>query len=167
MNLTSFLIEYGIRSTSNFQLKEILNDLNINGKVLMRDELCNIKTTKNSNIIMNLQTTMDEGSHWVAIFKSDDLKSDKLKSKGLQYYFDPYGVLPNKEVYNYFGSEGSLEQPLIYNKIQVQQDGTECCGQLSMYFLYQMNRFSTRTEEKAVEIILSMKKELEYLQFLA
>ena len=73
---------------------------------------------------MNLQTSKDNGSHWVVI----------LKSIGLQYYFDPYGVLPTTEVYNYFGS------PLTYNKIQVQQGDTECCGQLSMYFLYRMNR---------------------------
>ena len=39
MNLKSFLIKYGINSTSNLQLKDMLNDLNINGKVLMRDEL--------------------------------------------------------------------------------------------------------------------------------
>ena len=84
----------------------------------------------------------------------------------LNYYFDPYGVLPTKEVYNYFdlGSEGSLEQPFSWNKIQVQQYGIEFCGQLSMYFLYRINRIPVHSEEKAVEIILSMKHELEYLQ---
>ena len=91
MNLSSFLIKYGINSTSNFELKDILNYLNINGKVLMRDELNKIKSTKKSNIIMNLQTSKDNGSHWVVIFKS----------LGLQYYFYPYGVLPTREVYLY------------------------------------------------------------------
>ena len=103
------------------------------------------------NIIINLQTTKYDGSHWVALFRCKDL----------QYYFDPYGILPTTEVYNYFGS------PLTYNKIQVQQYGMECCGQLSMYFLYQMNRTEEKTVEKAVKIIISMKKELEYLQSLA
>ena len=69
MNLTSFLTKYGINSTSNFQLKDFLKDLNINGKVLMRDELNKIKYTKKNNIIMNLQTSKDNGSHWVAIHK--------------------------------------------------------------------------------------------------
>ena len=104
MNLSTFLIKYGIRSTTNFQLRHIFNDLNINGKVLMRNELNKIKSTKKSNIIMNLQTSKDNSSHWVAIFKA----------RGLQYYFNPYGVLPTKEVYKY------LEQLFIYNKIQVQ-----------------------------------------------
>ena len=104
----------------------------------MRDELNKIKSTKKSNIIMNLQTSKDNGSHWVVI----------LKSIGLQYYFDPYGVLPTKEVYNYFGSEGSLEQPFSWNKIQIQQYGMECCGQLSMYFLYRMNRIPVHSKEK-------------------
>ena len=148
MNLIYFLSMYGICSTSNFQLKYILNDLNLFGKVLMKDELNEINSTKKSNIIMNLQTSKNDGSHWVALFRSDKLN----------YYFDPYGVLPTKKVYTY------LNKTFSWNKIQVQQNGMECCGQLSMYFLYQMN---TRTEEKAVEIILSMKKKLEYLQSLA
>ena len=37
MNLNSFLTKFGINSTSNFQLKDMLNELNINCKVLMRD----------------------------------------------------------------------------------------------------------------------------------
>ena len=43
MNLSSFITKYGIRTTSNFQLRDIFTDLNINGQMLMRDEL---KTTK-------------------------------------------------------------------------------------------------------------------------
>ena len=115
MDLTTFLVKYGVRTTSNFQLRDIFTDLNINGKVLMRDELRMLpipKTTKKQSIIMNLQTTKDEGSHWIALFRC----------KGLQYYFNPYGVLPTKEVYNYFGSS---EKPLTYNKIQIQQYGME------------------------------------------
>ena len=53
MNLKSFLIKYGINSTSNFQLKDIFNELNIQGKILMRDELNKIKYTKKNNIIIN------------------------------------------------------------------------------------------------------------------
>ena len=61
MNVKSFLIKYGLRSTSYFQLKDILNDLNIKSKVSMRDELSKIKSTKKNNIIMNLQTSKDNG----------------------------------------------------------------------------------------------------------
>ena len=143
MNLTSFFIKYGINSTSNFQLKEILNDLNIQGKILMRDELNKIKYTKKNNIIMNLQTSKDNGSHWVSIYKSCINN----------YYFDPYGILPTKEVYNY------LDEPFHYNKIQIQQEGMECCGQLSLYVLYKLNT----TNDSFENIILGMKKEIDSL----
>ena len=143
MNLVDFLIKYGINSTSNFDLKYILNDLNISGKVLMRNELNKIKTTKKSNIIMNLQTSKDDGSHWVCIHKSCINN----------YYFDPYGVLPTKEVYKYF------DQPFHYNKIQIQQEGMECCGQLSLYVLYKLNT----TNDSFDDIISNMKKEINYI----
>ena len=155
MDLLTFLTKYGIRTTSNFQLIDIFSDLHIIGKVLMRDELNKLSTTKKQNIIMNLQTSKDDGSHWVALVKN---KCSPNKSKDLKYYFDPYGVLPTKEVYNY------LDCPFSYNKIQVQQDGTECCGQLSMYFLYRMNTSLQLTEENITDIILSMKRELDSLK---
>ena len=143
MNLTSFVIKYGINSTSNFQLKDFAVDLNLNIKVLMRHELNKIKSTKKNNIIMNLQTSKDNGSHWVAIHKSCINN----------YYFDPYGILPTKEVYNY------LDEPFHYNKIQIQQEGMECCGQLSLYVLYKLNT----TNDSFADIFLNMKKEIETL----
>ena len=57
MNLISFLLKYEIQATSNFDLKNIFNDLNIKGKILMRDELRKLSTTKKQYIIMNLQTS--------------------------------------------------------------------------------------------------------------
>ena len=143
MNLITFLITYGVLSTSNYQLRHIFNELDFNGKVLMRHELHKIRTTKKSNIIMNLQTSDDTGSHWVCIFKSCVNN----------YYFDPYGVLPTREVYKY------LDQPFHYNKIQIQQDTMECCGQLSMYVLYKLNT----TKDSFEDIILNMKKEIDAL----
>ena len=109
----------------------------------MRDELNKIKSTKKNNIIMNLQTSKDNGSHWVAIFKSCINN----------YYFDPYGILPTKEVYNY------LNKDFHYNKIQIQQEGMECCGQLSLYVLYKLNT----TKDSFEDIILNMKKEIDSL----
>ena len=143
MNLIDFLIKYGINSTSNYQLHSIFNDLNIRGKVLMRDELSKISSTKKNNIIMNLQTSEDDGSHWVCVFKSCVNN----------YYFDPYGILPTKEVYPY------LDRPFHYNKLQIQQDSMECCGQLSMYVLYKLNN----SKDSFEDIILNMKKEIDLL----
>ena len=147
MNLSSFLIKYGIHSTSNFRLIDILNGLKISAKVLMCDELNKIKSTKKSNIIMNLETSKDQGSHWVAIFKSCNNN----------YYFDPYGLLPTKEVYNY------LNQPFYYNKLQIQEPGMECCGQLCLYILYKLNTTNDLSVDSFEEIILTMKKEIDSL----
>ena len=61
MNLIDFLIKCGSHSTSNFQLKDMLNELNINGKVLMRDELSKIKSTKKNNYSQKL-TKYDVGN---------------------------------------------------------------------------------------------------------
>ena len=88
---------------------------------------------------MNLETSQDTGSHWVAIYKSCINN----------YYFDPYGILPTKEVYNYLDH-------FHYNKAQIQQELMECCGQLSLYVLYKLNT----TNDSFDDIILNMKKEI-------
>ena len=109
----------------------------------MRDELLKIKSTKKNYIIMNLQISKDIGSHWVCIYKSCVNN----------YYFDPYGILTTKEIYNY------LDQPFRYNNTQIQQEGMECCGQLSLYVLYKLNT----TNDSFEDIILNMKKEIDHL----
>ena len=92
LNLIDFLKKYGINKTSNYDLKDIADDLGIEIKVLMRDELNKIKKSKKDYIIMNLETSKDNGSHWVSLSKFHNI------------YFDPYGILPTKEVYYYFNN---------------------------------------------------------------
>ena len=125
MDLIKFLTKYGINETTNYDLKNIADDLGIEIKVLMRDELNKINKTKKDYIIMNLETSKDNGSHWVSLSKFHNI------------YFDPYGILPTKEVYNYFNtsSNNKIKDKLKYNKIQLQKEG-ELCGQLSLYVLY-------------------------------
>ena len=114
MNL--FLNKYGRNSTTNFYLRNILRDLNIKCSIIMRDEL---KHYKDKNcLIINLQTSNENGSHWI------------LASKKHKIYFDSYGVLPIKEIENYFN-----DLNYIYNTIQVQQINTKICGQLCCFVL--------------------------------
>ena len=117
MDLITFLSRYGISKTTNFDLKDISYDLGLDISVIMRNELLGIKK---NYIIMNLQTKNQKGSHWVSISKSDNI------------YFDPYGVLPTKEVLKVLPN-------VKYNEIQIQPEGTEMCGQLSLYVLYRLN----------------------------
>ena len=113
MDLLNFLSRYGISKTSNFDLKEMSDNLGLDIRIIMRNELVLIKEKM---IIMNLQTRKEKGTHWVSISKSDNI------------YFDPYGVLPTKEVFKVLPN-------IKYNETQIQPDGTEMCGQLSLYVL--------------------------------
>ena len=118
MKLKFFLKKYGVSKTTNFDLKKIGEELNLNLKVIMRDEL---KETKKECVIMNFQTTNEQGSHWVCIYKHE-------------YYFDPYGVIPPKEVFKY------MKDSFIYNTLQVQPDGSAMCGQLCLFVLYKLSK---------------------------
>ena len=89
MELDRFLNKYGMNTTTNFDLKDILKDLKIKCKVIMRDEV--LEYSNADNIIFNLQTTKDHGSHWV------------LCSKKHAIYFDSYGIIPPQEVFKYYG----------------------------------------------------------------
>ena len=119
LDLITFLSRYGISKTTNFDLKDMSYDLGLDIKVIMRDEFIS-SIVKDKDIIMNIQTTKEKGSHWVCIHQS----------KGI--YFDPYGVLPTKEVLKVLPN-------IKYNEIQVQPEGSEMCGQLSLYVLYRLN----------------------------
>ena len=100
----------------------------------MRDELKNYLNA--DNIILNLQTTKDKGSHWI------------LCSKKHGIYFDSYGVLPVKEVSIYF-----KEVDYTYNTLQVQNENTRICGQLCVFVLYKLEN-----GEKFEDIVLDLQK---------
>ena len=116
MNLKSFLDKYGTNKTTNFDLMDIARDLNLKVKVLMKDELLEYKGNK--PIILNYQNSNQSGSHWVC------LKKDSLNS----FYFDSYGIIPLKEVFEYLND-------FTYSTFQIQPDNTEMCGQLCLFVL--------------------------------
>ena len=73
MNLNSFLNKYGTDTTTNFDLKKIAKDLQIKVHIIMCDEINNYldkdygrSPTFGDNLIINLQTTNEKGSHWVS-----------------------------------------------------------------------------------------------------
>jgi len=136
-SLNDFLFKYGIDTTTNFDLKDIAKDLGIKIKVVMHDELKE-KPLKSSNLnIINLDSSENKGSHWVCLYKN-------------KYYFDPYGVLPIKEVQKIDG--------LLYNTLQIQPDDTKMCGQLCLYVLYNLEK-----GEDFGNLILNMYEEMQDL----
>ena len=118
MQLKTFLKKYGERTTTNFDLLNIGRDLGLKLKVIMRDEL---SKTKKECIIMNIQTTHQKGSHWVCIYKQD-------------VYFDPYGIVPPKEVFEF------MKDGFKYNTMQVQPDNSTMCGQLCLFLVYKLSK---------------------------
>ena len=88
--MEAFLDKYGKDTTTNFQLMKYAKELNIKPfYCIMRNELKNLKTLNKNPIyiICNYQTTNENGTHWIAMFK--DLHHS--------YYFDSYGIQPFEE----------------------------------------------------------------------
>ena len=103
MEILVFLAKYGINKTTNFDLLDIAKDLKIKVKILMRDEITHPKQMRDevatsyecNSYIINLQTSKESGSHWVAY---SGRRPDSSKDSGRLVYFDPYGIPPIKNL---------------------------------------------------------------------
>src|SRR6266550_650571 len=89
LSFQDFVARFGEDTTTNFQLIKWSKELNIsNCYYSMRDELKHLKKKKLPiSIIANYQTSNENGTHHVALYKS----------KEYSYYFDSYGIAPTKE----------------------------------------------------------------------
>ena len=153
MKLTTFLTRFGINTTTNFDLKFIAKELGLDIKVLMRDEFQSSFDNSNTSFIINLQTSNENGSHWV-LFNDSSLgatgtPSVLVPALPMFYYFDSYGIPPLKEV-------TSLISPLKYNTLQVQPKDLKICGQLCIWVLYRMKI----KKEDFEDVILNLYQEL-------
>ena len=110
-------------TTNDFLLKEAkrLKLRKFRG-VFMRDELPKKTLVKECGII-NLESSKEKGSHWCCWWKN----------KNKKYYFDPYGILPSKEMINY------LESPINYSTFQIQQFNESNCGERCLDMLNKLN----------------------------
>lgn len=99
--------------------------------VFMRNELPT-KPHKNECGIVNLQTSQENGSHWVAYFRKQFQSQQGQGSRTL--YYDSFGNLkPPKELIAYLGNN------IQYNFEQYQDYNTVICGHLCLIFLYMCN----------------------------
>ena len=71
--------------------------------------------------ILNLDSSSDDGTHWVMWLGKD------------KFYFDSYGVQPPSELIAY------LNSPIFYNSEEVQQNGEVFCGHLCLFTLKQLS----------------------------
>ena len=116
-------------TTTDKELIHYVKELNIPNfhGVKMRDELP-AKTRKTECGILNLETTQENGSHWVAWYK-DDKEC---------YYFDSFAEPPPLEILQYLKTpqELILDIPVIKrNAVTVQHDTSNECGSLCVYVL--------------------------------
>lgn len=118
LTLLSFLCKYGINKTTNFDLLDIADDLEMPLKVLMKDELKlkHIEESKEIPLIVNYQNSNQKGIHWVGYYRD--------------FYFDSYGIPPIKKL------EPHVEE---YNTIDFQSNSdSSYCGQLTLYVLWNL-----------------------------
>ena len=125
-SINEFLDKYGEDTTTNFQLIHWAKELGIKPfKVLMKNELYKLKDTKKNYIICNYHTTEQPGIHWVGIYKD--------KNKDIGYYFNSYGKQPFQEAIEFLNVKNRY-----YSAFKIQPDDTKICGQLSLWFLFQL-----------------------------
>lgn len=113
-----------LSNTDLYNLSEMLN-LPLNG-IYMKDEIT-LKNLKNGNYIMNLQNHNQNGSHWVSF----------LKINKTIFYFDSFGMPAPQNEYDLFFKQ---HDKILYNKHQIQDINSHCCGYFAIAFLYMMNK---------------------------
>lgn len=81
---------------------------------------------KNESAIINLDSSENSGTHWVAYKKTGNVVN----------YFDSFGNLkPPKELVRYFGKNVKIS----YNNERYQNFNQFNCGHLCLEFLYKNN----------------------------
>ena len=124
--------------SNNIELDEIGLKLIPNyKKCRMRDELSNQKCSKNECGIINLETSNDNGSHWICYFVNDKQKI------AVSSFGDP---IP-KELIDYLGKN------IYTSDIQIQEFTEDTCGFISLLILYLLNE-----DHKFEDIILELSK---------
>ena len=92
----------------------------------MIDEILSLKSSKLPiYIICNYQTSEEEGSHHIAIYK------DKHNS----FHFDSFGIEPPKEVVEFmkYNCENCYS-----STFQIQKFGSRMCGEFALFVLYEL-----------------------------
>lgn len=111
--------------TTDIELLNIVKKLKINNfkGIFMRDELKKLKPLNNECGILNLDSSKNEGTHWVCWHKNKDNK----------YYFDSFGAPPPRELIKY------LKSPILINRYQIQEFNDSNCGEWCVHVLKKLN----------------------------
>ena len=107
---------------SDSRIKDIGKDISLTPiEIVMRDEILNVISEHNFNIIVNLHPT--DGTHWVLVIRRDG---------GPVYYFDSFGVETPPLFLEEYVDLGSNER--------IQQYDESYCGAYCLYMIYPIDR---------------------------
>ena len=133
---------YGInipdKPLSNFELLDYAKQLNISHfrGVFMRDELPK-KPWVNESGIVNFNTSLEPGSHWVAYYKNGKQR----------IAFDSYGQVVLKELSDYLKTKKEKNEAVIQRNTDIVQNfNTKVCGHLCLYVLKSLSQGMTFRE---------------------
>ena len=103
--------------------------------IIFREDIrgINFNTRKAICLIINLDDKENQGTHWVAAYKPQNIA--KI------YYFDSYGVGPPLELL-------SLKKSIFYNDKQIQSIYSGGCGQFCLSFLGEMTKKNNKTPKQ-------------------
>jgi Ulp1 family protease len=85
------------------------------------------------NYILNMSNSDNPGTHWISLI-IDNSKNDIC-------YFDSFGVLPLREVYELF-----LKDVITFSKIQIQDINSTNCEWYCLAFIYYMNNNNNKNK---------------------
>ena len=89
----------------------------------MRDEITRQRLSNNECMIINIDHSSNQGTHWTCLF----IDSGKC------YYFDSYGFEPPLEVKQY------CNEPRHYSTFVIQKMNQVICGHYCIYVLHRLN----------------------------
>ena len=89
----------------------------------LRDELTKIKKTNNECLVLNIDHSENDGTHWTALF---------IKN-GISWYFDSYGFDPPEEIKEY------CKEKLYSNTFKIQKFDEIICGHYCIFMLYRLS----------------------------
>ena len=95
--------------------------------VFSRDNLPN-KIKRLETGIINLDTQIGNGTHWVAYRNIDDTVCE---------YFDSFGLIMSNEIKNYLKTSG---EKLVYSSDEIQERNSVLCGYWCLYYLLERQK---------------------------
>lgn len=110
---------------SNDQINRYMSRYPQWGGCICNDDIWRVPTNTRKCWIINLQDSNQPGSHWVLI----------SCLKATIFYWDPFGVLPTRDVHDWVRSTG---RPARYCNADIQAFQSEACGYYCMYIAGQL-----------------------------